>query len=169
MQFKYCSECGEKLILKEAGDDGFVPFCNSCNKYYFDIFPSCVIVLVANEFDEIVLLRQSYLSDKYHTFVAGYMCAGENAETAAKREVKEEIGLDIDSLDFAGTYWFEQKGLLMLGFIARVKKSDFVLSKEVDSAKWAKVDEVPALIFPKSSENAAYYIYEKFVESNLSK
>ena len=92
MQFIYCPKCGEKLTTKEAGDDGLVPFCVPCNRYYFDIFPSCVIVLVANEFDEVVLLRQSYLSDKYHTFVAGYMCVGETAENAAVREVKEEIG-----------------------------------------------------------------------------
>ena len=97
MQFIYCPKCGEKLTTKEAGDDGLVPFCVPCNRYYFDIFPSCVIVLVANEFDEVVLLRQSYLSDKYHTFVAGYMCVGETAENAAVREVKEEIGLVVQN------------------------------------------------------------------------
>ena len=162
MQFIYCPKCGEKLTTKEAGDDGLVPFCVPCNRYYFDIFPSCVIVLVANEFDEVVLLRQSYLSDKYHTFVAGYMCVGETAENAAVREVKEEIGLDVDELSYAGTYWFGQKELLMIGFIARVKKAEFKLSSEVDRAHWANLEAVPELIFPKSTENAAYYIYEKF-------
>ena len=36
--------------------------------------------------------------------------------------------------------------MLMLGFCARVKKSDFVLSDEVESAVWVPFDEALSLI-----------------------
>lgn len=65
MRYKYCPECGQKLYEKEAGDDGGVPFCSNCDRFWFDSFDSCVIVLVYNEYNEIVLCRQGYLSDKY--------------------------------------------------------------------------------------------------------
>ena len=92
MHYKYCPECGLKLIDKEAGDDGFVPYCTSCEKYWFDAFTSCVIVMVVNEFDEIAMLSQPYLSTIHRNFVSGYISVGETAEECAMREVEEEIG-----------------------------------------------------------------------------
>lgn len=58
MRYKYCPDCGTKLIPKHAGDDGAVPYCESCKEFRFDTFHSCVIVLTYNEFDEIILCRQ---------------------------------------------------------------------------------------------------------------
>ena len=119
MRYSYCPQCGTKLINKIAGDDGYVPFCKQCNKYWFDSFSSVSIVLVANQYNEIALLRQFYMSDKFTSFVSGYITPGENAEETAVREVKEELGIDIDRLEYAGTYGLILKkssctGLLLL-------------------------------------------------------
>ena len=84
MRYIYCTVCGEKLTKTHAGDEGEVPYCETCDKRWFDSFSDCVIVLVYNEYNEIVLLRQAYLSDKYATFISGYIVPGENAEESAK-------------------------------------------------------------------------------------
>ena len=76
------------------------------------LFSCCVIVMVVNEFNEIALLRQSYISDEYQTFVAGFMTPGETAEQAAVREVKEELGLDVGKLVYAGTHWLQNESSL---------------------------------------------------------
>ncbi|EGN57460.1 hypothetical protein PRBRB14_21770 [Hallella multisaccharivorax DSM 17128] len=55
MRYKYCPNCGAKLSLREAGDDGKVPYCDHCQKYWFDTFSDAVIVLVYNEKNEIAL------------------------------------------------------------------------------------------------------------------
>ena len=81
-----------------------VPYCEPCDKRWFDSFQSCVIVLVYNEFDEIVLSKQGYLSDEYTAFTSGFIKPGENAEECAVREVKEETGLDVSGAD--GGYMF---------------------------------------------------------------
>ncbi len=164
MRYNYCPICGEKLIEKKAGDDGNVPFCPTCQRYWFDSFGSCSIVLVANEFNEIALLRQGYLSDKYTSFVSGYITPGENAEETAIREVKEEIGVDLDSIEYGGTYWFAKGDLLMHAFIGRAKKCVFSLSQEVDSAEWVKAEDVPKTLFPDAPGNAAYAVYKIFMQ-----
>ena len=89
-------------------------------------------------------------------------CPGENAEEAAMREVKEEIGIELSSLEFAGTYWFKKNNLLMIGFIGQTQKCKFVTSNEVDSADWVPCDKVPEHIYPDMPDNAAYKIYKKY-------
>jgi NAD+ diphosphatase len=164
MHYIYCPQCGAKLTCKSAGDDGCVPYCNKCTQYWFDTFPSCVIVLVANQYNEIALLRQNYMSDKYANFVSGYISPGENAEEAAVREVKEELGIDIHQIGYAGTYWFDSKGILMHGFIAFASKCSFTLSSEVDSAEWVSALKAPETMFPDKPENTMYPIYRKYLK-----
>lgn len=162
MHYIYCPKCGMKLADKEAGDDGKVPYCDNCQQYWFDTFGSCVIVMVVNEFDEIVMLKQSYLSTEHETFVSGYIQPGENAETAALREVKEEIGLDIEHLDYAGTYWFPSKELLMHGYVGHVRKGDFKLSSEVDGASWVPKSEAESRMFPERPGNTQHKIFRRY-------
>lgn len=164
MRYIYCPQCGIKLIGKTAGDDGKVPFCKQCNRYWFDAFSSCSIVLVANQYNEIALLRQMYMSDKFTSFVSGYITPGENAEETAVREVKEELGLDIEKLEYAETYWFDSKDILMHGFIGFTSKSDFILSREVDSAEWVSALRAPETMFPDRPGNAMYPIYRKYLK-----
>ena len=85
MRFVYCPRCGSKLVGKLAGDEGEVPYCENCDKLWFDMFSSCSIVLVANEYNEIALLRQNYMSDVHTTFVSGYITPGENAGSPSSR------------------------------------------------------------------------------------
>ena len=103
MRYLYCPKCSTKLVGKAAGDDGDVPFCTSCNRYWFDRFSCCVIVLVANEYNELAMIRQYRLSERYWTYVAGFITPGETAEEAARRGVKEELGLERDRFEYGGT------------------------------------------------------------------
>ncbi len=162
MHYNYCPLCGTKLTLHPAGDDGDVPYCDECRRYWFDGFSTCVIVMVVNEYEEVAMLRQSYLSTEHETFVSGYIQPGENAESAAIREVKEELGLDIEHLEYAGTYWFPSKELLMLGYVGEVMKSDFHLSSEVDFASWVSKSEAESHMFPERPGNTQHKIFRRF-------
>lgn len=168
MRYKYCPECGTKLIPKHAGDDGAVPYCESCKEFRFDTFHSCVIVLTYNEFDEIILCRQGYLSDRYTSVTSGYISPGENAEQCALREVKEELGIDLESLEYEGTYWFGKKDMLMHGFIGFAHKQDFVLSEEIDSAEWVPAAEAPETMYPDGSGNALHELYRIYMKKLLN-
>ena len=100
MHFKYCPHCGNKLVKKEIGDEGAIPFCEKCNIPLWDMFTTSIIAAVVNEQNEIALLRQNYVSTVKYVCVAGIMKIGESAEEAVIREIKEEIGLDADEVKF---------------------------------------------------------------------
>lgn len=146
MHFKYCPHCGNKLIKKEIGDEGLIPFCERCNVPLWDMFTTSIIAAVVNEKNEIALLRQNYVSTANYVCVAGIMKIGESAEDTVIREVKEEIGLDVIKLNFIKSYPYEKKEMLMLGYKAVVKKSDFIISGEVDSVEWVKYENALSLL-----------------------
>ncbi len=146
MHFKYCPHCGNKLIDKEIGDEGFIPFCENCDIPLWDMFTTSIIAAVVNEQNEVALLRQNYVSTSSCVCVAGIMKIGESAEDTVIREVKEELGLNVIDLKFIKSYPYEKKEMLMLGYKAVVKKSDFSISGEVDSAKWVKFENALSLL-----------------------
>lgn len=140
MKFIYCPHCGEKLIKKEIGDEGKIPFCEKCSEPMWDMFRTCIITAVVNEQREVALLRQNYVSTNSYVCVAGVMKMGESAEETVIREVKEEIGLDVEALSFVKSYPYEKKEMLMLGYKSVVKKAPFHTSGEVDSVEWVKFE-----------------------------
>ncbi len=136
MHFIYCPHCGNKLIDKEIGDEGMIPYCEACRVPLWDMFSTCVICAVVNELNEIALIKQQYVSATSYVCVAGIMQLGENAEETAIREIEEEIGLNVEELQYIRSYFYDKKHMLMLGYRANVKKADFALSQEVDSVAW---------------------------------
>ena len=94
MHFNYCPHCGKRLIEKEIGDEGLIPFCDNCNIPLWDMFTTSIIAAVINKNNEIALLKQNYVSETKYVLVAGIMKLGESAEESAIREIKEELGID---------------------------------------------------------------------------
>ena len=146
MKFQYCPYCGKKLIQKEIGDEGFIPFCENCDVPLWDMFTTSIIAAGVNEQDEVALLRQNYVSKTKHVCVAGIMKIGESTEETVVREIAEEIGLKVKELKYIRSYPYEKKEMLMLGYKAVVDKEDFTLSGEVDSAEWVKFDQALPLL-----------------------
>ena len=138
MHAVYCPACGARTVPRQMGDDGAVPFCEHCDRPWFDCFHTCVLSVLCNARGEIALIRQSYGQQTYYVGVAGYMQPGETAETAALREIKEEIGVDADEIRYQFSAWHAPREQLMLCFCAYVKDAVFVCSQEVREAKWFK-------------------------------
>ncbi|MBO4697182.1 MAG: NUDIX domain-containing protein [Lachnospiraceae bacterium] len=146
MHFRFCPFCGKKLIDKEIGDEGMIPFCENCSIPLWDMFTTSVIVAVINEYDEIALLRQNYVSTTKYVCVAGIMKLGESAEETVAREVFEELGQTVESIQYVHSYPYDKKEMLMLGYKVTVKKKDLQLSGEVDSAEWVPLDKALSLL-----------------------
>lgn len=146
MRFQYCPNCGKKAELKEIGDEGVIPYCAQCETPLWDMFTTSVIAAVVNEYGEIALLRQNYVSTTKHVCVAGIMKPGESAEETVVREIGEELGLHVKSVEYVKSYPYEKKEMLMLGFKAVVEKKEFSLSGEVDDAQWVKLEDALGLL-----------------------
>lgn len=165
MHFKFCPDCGRELSGRELGDEGLVPWCDSCDKPWFDVFPSAIIALVYNERGEVLLLRQSYISTEFCNLVSGYITPGESAEECAVREIFEETGLVVNRLELKLTSWFDRKEMMMIGFFVRVDNGELKLSGEVDSASWHNKDEILSLVSTRPG-SASRLLCERFIASH---
>lgn len=156
MRFRYCPECGQELGSRVLGDEGAVPWCDRCNRPWFDMFPTAIIALVHNRRNEVLLLRQLYIHPTYRNLVSGYMTPGETAEECAIREILEETGQRVTRLEPAGTWWFAKKEMLMIGFLAEVEDdTPLRLSCEVDGAEWVSADRAVTMVHPAGSTSHA--------------
>jgi NAD+ diphosphatase len=141
MDINYCQVCGEKLTLKHIGDEGMIPFCETCQKPYFKSPAPCVLVVVLNEYKEVVLLKQDYVSKTHWGLIAGFITEGENVEDTVIREVKEETGLHVKSYKYISSFHHSNRNLLMLGYLAHVQKAEFIKSCEVDEINWFSIND----------------------------
>ncbi len=146
MKFVHCPHCGDKLIPKNIGDEGLVPFCNICDRPVFNIPYACTITLVVNELREVALIKQSYVSQSNYVLVAGYIKSGESAEETAAREAQEEIGVIPHTIQYVKSYYYEKKDMLMLGFVALADKCNLSISVEVDEAEWFTMEEALTML-----------------------
>ena len=152
----YCTECGEKLYLKELDKEGLIPFCPKCQKYQFPKYNVAVSMIVFHN-DNILLIKQ--YGNPFYILVAGYINIKESAEEACIRELKEEVNLLPSKLVFNKTSYYEKSNTLMINFAVYVDDiTQLKINEEVDSYKWFSKEEAKLNI--KENSLAKYFLME---------
>ena len=84
-------------------------------KHYFKIIPAAYLFLIKD--NQVLLLQRSNTGyeDGNWSVPAGHLDGDEAASTAAVREAKEEIGLDINPADLKIVHIMHRKGLVPPG------------------------------------------------------
>jgi 8-oxo-dGTP diphosphatase len=113
--------------------------------YWFIFRPKTqgVICLILSG-DELLLIRQTYGRSAW-TLSGGGFKKNENKESAIKREVKEELGLNITP-EYIGEFTHnpEYKIDTVYCFVARVEKIEPKIDHlEIKEAKWWNINDLP--------------------------
>ncbi|MCX6095013.1 MAG: NAD(+) diphosphatase [Candidatus Bipolaricaulota bacterium] len=138
---QYCSACGAPTEMRDAG---YVRACPSpaCGVLHFPRTDPAVIVRVTHE-DRCLLARQPAYRPGLRSIVAGFVEPGESLEDAVRREVKEEVGLDLATLSYVGSQPWPFPTSLMVGFVAESVGDEIrVDGREIESAEWMTRDAV---------------------------
>lgn len=136
---KYCCTCGHELELYEKEN---ALFCKKCGKIHYPRIEPCIIVLIRKQ-DRFLMLRHSYRNQDRFTCLAGFMEVGESVEQCVYREVKEEVGLEIENLRYMGSQGWPFPDQLMLAFYADYKCGEVKIQEsEILEARWIKPEEL---------------------------
>ena len=145
MKYTFCPNCGQELIPRSLGDEGLVPWCERCDRPWFDTFSSCIIVAVMNEKGQVLLQRETR-RPTMEVLVAGFIKPGETAEDTVRREIAEETSLTATSLRYIASYPHMNGDMLMLGYCAQAEGEARPASGEVFSSRWCTLDEAIAAL-----------------------
>ncbi len=105
--------------------------------------------LIVNKKGEILLCRSHKWPGKF-TFPGGHVELGETIEQALKREVKEEVGLDVEVGPFLtvqefvfGPGFHKKRHFIFLDYVCYALSTDIKLDgREIQETVWVRPEEV---------------------------
>ncbi len=101
--FRYCPRCGEP---RQESNRGHIPLrCFACDlTYYFNPTVAAAAWVVAADGRVLLIRRAQEPAAGKFAIPGGFIDIGESAENGLRREIREEVGLDIDRLAFVLSY-----------------------------------------------------------------
>lgn len=141
--YRHCPRCSARLRSEQAGH---VRRCEGCRRQQFPRTDPAVIMLVTDG-DERCLLAHNAAShrERGYSTLAGFVEPGESLEHAVRREILEEVGIEVGAVTYAGSQPWPLPGSLMVGFFAAAESTRIsVDGDEISAARWFSRDELLA-------------------------
>lgn len=162
----YCTECGSDLVLKEVKKEGDIPYCKNCNKLFFPKVDLAMIAILTNSKNQVCLINQKNRLD-YKVLIAGFIKPGENLEECVRREIKEEVGVEVSNCNYLNSHFYEANNVMMVGYHAETFDEDLIIDDdEVECASWFDYDNVIGRI---RDGSIADKLYKQFYETTKSR
>lgn len=138
-----CSRCGART---EIAQGGHTRICPECGAVHFPRTDPAVIMLITDSDDRALLGRQASWPENRFSTLAGFVEPGETLEGAVRREVKEEVSLDVGAVTYAGSQPWPFPSSLMLGFFGTALTTNIRVDEaEIVEARWFTRDELSEL------------------------
>lgn len=114
----FCSQCGHRTEVRHSG---WMRLCPGCEAESFPRTDPAVITAVVDDRGRILLgSAHRWEAQRFSTF-AGFVEAGESLEEAVLREVGEEAGVRVRSVQYMGSQSWPFPRSLMVGYVAVVE------------------------------------------------
>jgi ADP-ribose pyrophosphatase YjhB (NUDIX family) len=146
MNKPFCPRCGGRMqTLERCG--ALRPGCPACGYIHFDNPRVAAVVFVA-EGERVLLVKRNVAPEKGRwALAAGFVELGEPPEAAARREMKEETGLDVVIERMLELSFNADDKVIVILYQARAVGGVLAAADDVEDARWFTRDELPELAF----------------------
>ena len=147
MKHSFCPKCGNALrIIKHNGKEEMQ--CVKCGFIFYQNAKPTASVILENEKGEVLLTRRAIEPFKGYWDTAGGFCEeSEHPEVAARREIKEELGVDIELTGLIGIFMdrYGNNGdwTINLHFSGRIINGEVKPADDIDACQWFSLNELP--------------------------
>jgi NAD+ diphosphatase len=139
---RFCGRCG---VDTEAAPGERARRCPSCGLLAFPRLAPAVITLVQRD-DEALLARGVTFGVPMYSCIAGFVEPGETLEEAVRREIAEEVGIEVRDVRYHASQPWPFPHSLMIGFRARWAAGDIRIDPgEIVDAGWFRRDDLPPI------------------------
>jgi NAD+ diphosphatase len=140
---RHCGRCGRPLDLV-AGDRALI--CRSCERPLYPQVAPAVIVAVTSGRRLLLARSGRFPTRRMFSVIAGYVEPGESLEDCVRREIQEEVGLEVRRMRYFGSQAWPFSGSLMVGFTAEHAAGRIrVDGREILEADWFAPDRLPEI------------------------
>jgi NAD+ diphosphatase len=138
---QYCGRCGTPT---EDKDDERAKRCPKCDLIsYPRISPAIIVAVVKDHHILLARANRSPVKKIFYSVIAGYMEAGETLEECVKREVWEEVGIEVKNIRYFGSQSWPFSSSLMVAFTAEYAGGEIkVDNTEILHADWFTADNL---------------------------
>ena len=145
----FCARCGSATAMADAG---YRRVCSSCRCEHFPRTDPAVIMLVTAG-DQCLLARNKRFAGGHYSTLAGFIEPGESIEEAVRREVFEEVGIQIGDVAYFASQPWPFPASLMIGCFGNAKTREIAVDgEEIVVAHWFDRETVKKLLAGKSDE-----------------
>jgi NAD+ diphosphatase len=139
---RYCGRCGTATRDK-AGERA--KECPACGLVAYPRVTPAMMVLVTRG-REVLLARAHRFPPAMFSALAGFVEPGETIEDCIRREVREEVGVEVDRLEYFASQSWAFPHSLMIAFTAEYAGGELRPDQtEIAEARWFRFDAIPRL------------------------
>ena len=156
---QFCGACGSKM---QRHNSERAMFCTCNNLLIYPKISPCIIVLVTKG-EELLLAHNKNFPGTFYSTLAGFIEAGESAESAIHREIYEEVKIKVKNIQYYGSQSWPFPSQLMLGYHAEYLEGDITPDgEEIDSADWFNYKKLPQV--PTGNISISGQLIESYIE-----
>jgi NAD+ diphosphatase len=144
---RFCGQCGTSTVPL---DSERARRCPACGLTAYPRISPCVIVLITRGAEVLLARGRSFPSGRYST-PAGFVELGETLEETVVREVREEVGVEVEDIRYFGSQPWPFPHQIMVGFTCTWKSGEIRIDpEEIADARWFTRDAMPQIPPPLS-------------------
>ena len=160
MNVNFCSHCGGQIVPSEH-DYGRI--CERCGATFYAPISPAVITAIEKD-GKLLLAHNVAWPETRYSIIAGFVEPGERLEETVRREIREEVSIEVKNVKYFGSQTWPFPNSLMLGFTAEYEsgklKPDGV---EISDAGYFTPEEIRGMNIPDKAS-----IARKLIENFLA-